>query len=143
MKYDDASWHFGGEFPKDAPIENGGTHIALFLKWCFIKGWAGEMHLEDAPEDTQHVINGSMSATEFFFKHCDGKLTDEDLSDEGNAFAEEYYGEQGLYLEDYVEQFGELMYCAPENAYDFSAFSSMLEARLQSGILTGPPSDDD
>jgi hypothetical protein len=59
VKYDDASWHSGGEFPEGSPDEYGGTHIALFLRWCFIKGWAGEIHQEEEPEDTQRVIEGT------------------------------------------------------------------------------------
>jgi len=136
MKYDDASWHYGRDFPSDSPQEYAGTHIALFLKWCFIKGWAGELHLEEEPEDTQKVIDGSISATEFFFKYCDGKLTDEDFNEQGNAFAEKYYGDEGLYLDDYAEHFGDLMYVAPESAHDFNKFASILESRIQSEILT-------
>ena len=30
-KYDDASWHYGGDFPKDLPIEAGATHTGMFL----------------------------------------------------------------------------------------------------------------
>lgn len=57
-KYDDASWHYNGEFPADQPREHGGTHIALFLKGK-LQGWAGELHLEDDPEAVQGVIDGS------------------------------------------------------------------------------------
>jgi|GEM_PF-4641510 len=35
MKYDDASWHSGGETSPDA---YGGVHIALFMKYGFTKG---------------------------------------------------------------------------------------------------------
>ena len=77
-----------------------------------------------------------MSAVEYFFKYCDGKLTNEDLDETGNAFAERYYGEDGLYLDDYAEHFGDLLYVAPESEHDFATFSSMLERRLESGILT-------
>jgi len=136
VKYDDASWHSGGEFPEDSPDEYGGTHIALFLRWCFAKGWAGDAHCEEEPEDTRRVAQGTLPATEFFFKYCDGKLTDEDLNEDGNAFAEQYYGDAGLYFQDYATHFGALMYVAPEEAHDFEAFSSVLEARYQSGILT-------
>lgn len=136
MKYDDASWHFGGDFPEDKPIEFGGTHIALFLKWCFVKGWAGELHTDEEPEDTQRVIDGRMSATDFLFQYCDGKFTDEDLNPEGNEFAAEYYGDNGLYLEDYAEHFGGLMYLEPEEDHDFSMFSKMIENRIASGKLT-------
>lgn len=136
MKYDDAKWHYEGQFPADSPMEFGGTHIALFLKWCFIKGWAGELHLTDAAADVERVVAGTLSATEFLFQHCDGKLTDEDLNDEGNSFAEHYYGDEGLYLIDYAENFADLMYTRPESTHDFSLFSQIVEDRYQSGILT-------
>lgn len=136
MKYDDASWHYEGEFPVESPSEYGATHIALFLKWCFMKGWAGEIHLDEEPEDTERVIEGAMPAMEYFLKYCDEKLTDEDLNKEGNVFAEKYYGKEGLYLQDYIDRFSDLAYVAPEEAHDFQLFSNMLEARYQSGILT-------
>jgi hypothetical protein len=134
MKYDDATWHSGGNFPSESPDEYGGTHIALFLKWCLTKGWAGELLLEE-PEAVRQVIDGSLSATDFLFNYCDGQLTDDCLNEEGNAFAEEYYGEGGFYLLDYTEHFGDLLYVAPESAHDFGQFSKILDARLQSGVL--------
>jgi len=136
MKYDDASWHYGGTFPSNSPQEYGGTHIALFLKWCFTKGWAGDLHLQEEPEDTRKVINGTMPANEFLFKYCDGKLTNEDFNSAGNAFAEKYYGDDGLYLHDYSKQFKDLMYIAPESAHDFNKYAAMMDSRLQSRILT-------
>lgn len=137
MKYDDASWHYGADgFPKDQPDEHGATHIALFLRWCFTKGWAGALHVEDEPEDVQRVVEGTLSATDFFFKYCDGKLTNEDLTDEGNEFAAQYYGPDGLYLDDYAMHFGQFEYVAPESAHDFVKFSSVLEERRRSGLLT-------
>jgi len=136
MKYDDASWHTGGEFPDGSPEEFGGTHIALFLRWCFVKGWASELHLTEEPEDTRRVAEGTLRATDFFFEYCDGNLTNDDLDDAGNAFAEEYYGEHGLYLDDYSANFEHLMYVAPEEDHDFDLFSSVLEDRLRTGVLT-------
>ncbi len=136
MKYDDASWHYGGDFPTDQPKENGGTHIALFLKWCFIKGWSGSLHIEEEPEAVVAVINGDLSATEFFFKYCDGKFTDEDLNEEGCLFAEKYYGDDGIYFLDYAEVFGDQMFVASDEQHDFRRFSEMLDDRLRSGILT-------
>jgi hypothetical protein len=136
MKYDDASWHYGGDFPAATPSEYGATHIALFLKWCFRKGWAGEMHLKEWPEDVQAVVDETISATSFFLRNCDGKLTDEDLNEAGNAFAQRYYGKDGLYTDDYAKEFFEHMYVAPEDAHDFRSFSAMIERRLESGILT-------
>ncbi|MEM7609943.1 MAG: hypothetical protein AAF411_31740, partial [Myxococcota bacterium] len=101
MKYDDSTWHSDGDFPADSPARFGGTHIGLFLRWCFEQGWASALHVERAPADVEAVIGGTMTGTDFLFRYCDGKLTDEDLNDEGNAFAAVYYGRDGLYLRDY------------------------------------------
>ena len=61
-QYDDASWHYGGDFPAGQPDENGGTHIALFLKWCFIKGWAGQLHLDKEPDARQQIESANLIA---------------------------------------------------------------------------------
>ena len=70
------------------------------------------------------------------FDCCDGQLTDEDLNEEGNRFAAQYYGEEGLYLGDYADHFGDQMYVAPDSAHDFAKFSAMVEARFKSSALT-------
>lgn len=137
MKYDDASWHSEGEFPSDSPIERGGTHIGLFLRWCFGKGWASSFHVEsDSASDVKAVIAGTLSGTEFLFQWCDGKLTDEDLNEDGNDFANAYYGRDGLYLQDYAAVFDGDLYKVPEADHDFTLYSRMLDERLRSGILT-------
>jgi len=129
MKYDDASWHYGGDFPDGSPMEYGGTHIALFMKWCFIKGWAGKELLLKEKSDVDNVISNEMLATEFLFKHCDGKLTAESLNSEGNEFARSYYIDNDLYLADYVNLFAEEIYISSEREYDFDKLSKIIEER--------------
>jgi hypothetical protein len=106
------------------------------MKWCFQQGWAGEIHTQKEPDETRMVIDGGLSATDYFKKYCDGKLTDEDFCSEGNDFAAQYYGDDGLYLGDYAKHFGDLMYVASESDHDYSKFSAMLEDRFKSGVLT-------
>jgi hypothetical protein len=140
MKYDDANWHYSGDFfPKNQPDEYGATHIGLFLKWCFIQGWAGTLHLSGEPDAVKAVISGKLSGTEFLFTYCDGKLTNLSLNTQGNAFAAKYYGDQGLYLQDYQKHFSHHEYSSPESAHDFDEFSSLLNRRFKSGQLTKKP----
>ena len=134
MKYDDASWHSGGKFPKDSPPEYGGTHIGLLLKWCLLKGWAGELHLNESDGGLQEVLKGEMTGTDFLFRNCDGKFTDEDLNEEGNSFIAVYYGENGPYLDDYATTFGDLMYVASEKEHDFKKFSQMVDRRYKAHL---------
>jgi len=135
VKYDDASWHSGGNFPATSPPEYGGTHIGLFLKWCFLKGWAGELHTDTDRSDVGRVQRNEMTGTAFLFKNCDGKFTDEDLTTEGSAFVAAYYPDK--YLGDYAEQFGDLLYVAGEGDHDFTKLAVLLDRRLSEHTKKG------
>jgi hypothetical protein len=104
VKYDDASWHYGGKFPKDLPDEAGGTHTGMFVAWALLAGLAGEIHTNGSPEAIEKLRSRRVTPGQFFFEACDGKFTDEDLSDEGNAFAQEYFDfDRGAYINDYAQ----------------------------------------
>jgi hypothetical protein len=102
MKYDDASWHYGGEFPKDLPHEAGATHIGMFVAWSLLSGLAGELIVVEFPEFISKLESRTLTPGKLFFDLCDGKFIDEDLNDEGNAFGLAYFhSESGKYLSDY------------------------------------------
>ena len=107
MKYDDASWHYGGDFPKDLPFEAGATHTGMFVTWALLNGLGGEIHTVAFPDDIPKLRSKSMTPGAFFLSSCDGKFTDEDLNPEGNAFAEAYFNlSGGQYLSDYEATLG-------------------------------------
>jgi hypothetical protein len=102
MKYDDASWHYGGNFPKDLPIEAGATHTGMFVAWAFLSGLAGDIFIDDFPEEIPKLQSRSVTPGRFFLESCDGKFIDEDLNDLGNSFAQAYFDfETGKYIADY------------------------------------------
>lgn len=131
MIYDDACWHRGNEFPSNSPMEYSGTHIALFLRWCFLQGWANQLHFQREPEATYNLIQGEITATEYLFRYCDGRLSDANLNEQGNAFVSKYYGRDYLYLNDYVDLFGKLKFVAEESAHDFEKLQRLLNKRLK------------
>ena len=98
MKYDDASWHYGGDFPTELPPSAGVTHIAMFVVWCWDNGLAGDEILEESQafEAVQRRVD---TPGNIFTKACDEKFIDADLNDEGNRFAVFYYGDQGYYAD--------------------------------------------
>jgi hypothetical protein len=91
MKYDDASSHSGGKFPTDLPAEAGATHTGMFVAWALLSDLAGEIHITDFRDDIPKLLSRSVTPGKFFLEACDGKFTDEDLNDEGNAFAQAYF----------------------------------------------------
>jgi hypothetical protein len=107
LKYDDASWHSGGEFPKDLPDEAGATHTGMFVAWALLSGLAGDLHTHDSPNELAELESRSITPGAFFLEACDGKFTDEDLNEAGNAFAQTYFVfETGPYLADYEATLG-------------------------------------
>lgn len=104
VKYDDASWPYGGDFPEDLPNEAGATHAGMFVAWAFLAGLTGELHLSDFAEELEALRRRQVTPGAYFLRYCDGKFTDEDLNEEGNAFAEAYFDfEKGQYISDYDE----------------------------------------
>jgi hypothetical protein len=104
IAYDRADWHYGSDFPKDLAPESGGTHIGMFVAWAILRGLEGELHREESPEALEQVRRREMTGRDFLMTECDEKFWEEDLNEEGNAFARAYYdtqGGSGLYLADY------------------------------------------
>ncbi len=94
MKYDDASWHYGGEWPEGLPPEAASTHIGMFVTWCWLNGMAGEEQLIDSPDMIERITSRSVTPGGLFIEMCDEKFIAADLNDEGNAFAQAYYNEE-------------------------------------------------
>jgi hypothetical protein len=134
MKYDDASWHSGGNFPKDLPPEAGATHTGMFVAWCLLSGLAGNIHIEDFPDDIPTLTARSITPGAFFLKSCDGKFTDEDLNDEGNAFTKIYFDfKTGKYLSDYCAALGvsiHKVYYAADTWESFDLLKPVLDRRF-------------
>jgi len=100
MKYDDASWHYGGTFAEELPASAGATHIGMFLAWCLLEGMSGQAL--DAGNELAKLKAREISPGSFVMDFCDGKFTDEELNEEGNEFALAYFElESGTYASDY------------------------------------------
>lgn len=135
MKYDDASWHYGGDFPEDLADEAGGTHIGMFMVWCLLNGMVGEIHGEELPEGLDELKNRKVNPGAWFLIHCDEKFTDEDLSDYGNKFAAYYYAADSTqYLDDYEEMVGgkySSLYYVPDTWETFDCLSPKIRNRFE------------
>lgn len=140
MKYDDASWHYGGDFPPSLPSEAGATHIAMFLGWAVLDGLAGEYHTTDAADELARLQRREVTPTQWFIQACDGKFTDEDLNDEGNSFAVSYYAEgeglqtaEGAYLADYCDTFpsANSLYEVEDGWASFDALAPTIASRWE------------
>ncbi|MBV8757077.1 MAG: hypothetical protein JO257_07380 [Deltaproteobacteria bacterium] len=132
-KYDDASWHSGGEkFPADVPEEAGGTHIGMFVAWAVLAGVGSDDICGEHSDEAQFVAQlrqRSITPGAFIFV-LDGKFTDFVLNDEGNAFTRAYYDR---YAEDYAATVGGDVadaYYIEDSWATFDRLKPMLDQRL-------------
>lgn len=135
MKYDDASWHYGGDFPADLAPEAGATHIGMFVTWALLAGLAGEIHLDEGSDGISRLESRAVTPGQFFLEACDEKFTDEDLSDDGNAFAKAYYDlSSGAFLADYEETAGgdlPSLYHVPDTWETFDRLKPVFDRRYR------------
>jgi hypothetical protein len=50
-KYDDASWHYGGDYPKNLPNENTAFHIGMFITWYIENDLMSDEQIDDNEDD--------------------------------------------------------------------------------------------
>jgi len=92
-KLDDASWHYGGDFPSDLPQKASATHIGMFFAWASERGLLDDQaDMFELSEVNAAVVARSSSPGEIFIRSCDEKLITDDFTAEGAAFAALYYG---------------------------------------------------
>lgn len=135
MKYEDVSWHNGADdYPQDLAPEAAATHTGMFLVWALLAGLGGRLHTEEIPETIGRLRARTVTPGAFFFDECDGKFTDEELNEEGNAFTQAYFDpEKAHYLKDYdalLCEGLETAYHVPDTWASFDKLQPRLDRRL-------------
>jgi hypothetical protein len=106
----------------------------MFVAWAFLSGLAGELYIEDFHDDIPRLKSRSVTPGAFFLEFCDGKFTDEDLNDEGNAFAQVYFDfDTGKYLADYEATLGAglpELYYVKDSWENFDRLKPVLDRRF-------------
>jgi hypothetical protein len=124
--YDDASWHYGGDFPEELPEKNGATHTGMFLNWCIQHDLISDELKQDCEEQIEQLKRREITGAEFIMDAMDGKFSEYDLNAMGNAFAQDYYKDEtdfgnrfSSFADDYVNLFDTK---AEENDYEYETF---------------------
>ncbi|OCK51759.1 hypothetical protein BA768_03355 [Chryseobacterium sp. CBo1] len=125
-KYDDASWHYGGDFPEELPERNGATHTGMFLNWCIERNFVSEEFKEDAEEEIEKLKKREITGAELIIDSMDGKFSEYDLNDLGNDFAKDYYVDEtdfgnrySSFATDYINLFDSI---AEESDFEYETF---------------------
>ena len=131
-KYDDAEWHYGGNFPRWTPKRNGFAHIGFLLTWLVDNGLVSEFLKEESSNIVEATIDRSVSPIALL-EYWDGKLVSDMLSKQGNAFVKSYYKDQenGYFL-NYMSEFSELgNYKVKPNWKNYNRIQPVINQRFE------------
>jgi hypothetical protein len=100
--YDKAKYHAETVEAHGLPEEHASNHAVFFLRWLIEHALMAKWFIEETGGDFEQYRTGKASIHDLY-DSCDCCLIDDMLSDEGNAFAMEYFDfEKGKYLDDYT-----------------------------------------
>jgi hypothetical protein len=140
VKYDDASWHYGGDFPAGLPPTAGGTHMAMFLAWLVLHDLGSDLFANELRGSLVALQSRTITPSRWLFSDCDEKFSSHLLSDEGNRFASAYYADAekqhdgpGSYLRDYSETFpdAETLYHVPDSWRTYDKLDPVITSRFK------------
>jgi len=107
--YDKAKYHLGAEnFPKNLLPVQAYVHTGMFLGWIIDNNLFNKEFFDklDIQKEIEGFRNRKISSINIYQNQLDGVLTDEDLNEEGNAFAQDYFiFDKGRYIYDYMKVF--------------------------------------
>jgi hypothetical protein len=144
VKYDDASWHYGGKYPDDLPPEAAATHIGMFVAWCVLQGLNSAELLEDFGAEVKKLRNRKLGPGAFLLV-MDEKFCSDALNDEGNAFTLAYYqgkNHDSRYVDDFFAAFkvdGSTIYGVPDTWKTFDTLSARIARRYGAWTKAGRP----
>jgi len=102
--YDKAKWHFPATEAAGLPLEQAYVHTGMFLAWLIDRSLISDSATTSLAQWLPEFKARKRTGPALFRDALDGVLTREELSPQGNGFAEAYFDfDQGLYIDDYVE----------------------------------------
>jgi hypothetical protein len=137
--YDNASWHYGGDFPPDLPTKAGGTHIGMFLAWMWLNGLESASVRQSLRRELAILRARKKTPGAFLMNVLDEKFIEADLSEEGNAFVKAYFQHAkksyGLFLDDYIDVFDvpllPSVYHVPDTWKNYDKLAQVIDRRYQ------------
>ena len=132
-KYDDAKWHYGGDFPAELPMEASATHIGMFFAWAVLVGLVVDEDWFDLAAIRERFVSRSSLPGATFLHEFDGKLVDDIFSPEGAEFTTAYYENGNGYFVDYEKTLGDKLpslYHVEDGWRTFDRLKSVLNKRF-------------
>jgi len=107
----------------------------MFVAWCMLHDLAWSLPVNEFPDDLNALKERRVTPGRLVIDACDEKFTDDELNDEGNAFATAYFGPpkaRRQYLTDYEETLSDelSLYHIKDSWENYEKLSPVIERRF-------------
>lgn len=111
----------------------------MFVVWCWLNGMMGEEHQDAASEIQESIAARKDTPGDILIRYRDEKFSADDLTDEGNAFARDYYDYHSTdWAPKYYNDLAELVppetptnYHLPDSWVTFDMIAKVLKERFR------------
>jgi hypothetical protein len=91
IKYDDASWHYGGDYPKDLDESYASVNIGMFVAWCLLNNLGNRSFLQDIDNGINQLLQHQITPGKYVIEYLDEVFTSDIISVKGCKFVAYYY----------------------------------------------------
>jgi predicted DNA-binding WGR domain protein len=135
--FDNASWHYGGDFPSDLDNHQAYIHTGLYIGWLLREGLFTSVFQKDNKEGISRFLHKDITAPDFYEKYMDGKFMSYELSDQGIAFTIYYFDtdfSRSMYINDLITILCKnisSVYYIKDNWQNFEIMADLINKRYQ------------
>ena len=136
MIYDKATWHYEGDWPAGLHPRQAFVHTGLYLAWLITRGLVQDSAFPglDGATARAQLLAREVTGPTLFDRWFDGVLLDAFLTEEGDAFTQDYFDlDAGQYLEDYQAVLADeldSLYAVEDSWTNFDLLAMRLDERL-------------
>jgi predicted DNA-binding WGR domain protein len=135
--FDNASWHYGGDFPCELDSHQAYIHTGFFIGWLLRKKLFTSEFQKDNIEGISKFLRKDITAPEFYKVYMDGKFMSYELNDQGIAFTIYYFDtdfSKSMYLDDLIAILCKnisSIYYIKDNWQNFEIIADLINQRYQ------------
>jgi hypothetical protein len=138
--FDNADWHYGGDFPSDLNTYQAYIHTGFYIGWLIKRNLFTEEFIKINGVAVTEFLNRKITAVTFYKDQMDGIFESNDLKDEAVDFTKYYYNEdfsKSTYIQDYIELFCDhvpTVYHVKDSWENYNTMEKQIDSRFRDWI---------
>lgn len=135
--FDNAAWHYGGDFPSDLSDHQAYVHTGFYIGWLLQRRLFSLNFQTENKDDINQFMEQKITAPGFYKNFMDGKFMSDELTDTATRFTKDYFStdfSKSLYIHDLIASLCNNLpsvYYVKDNWDNFKTMYAIIERRFK------------